>query len=214
MARERQGGWRSGIERAASPARARKLARVAAAVLVAAGCLALAFWFLAPRAERAEAEGAGAAQGAGLASPADSPAKPPKTAPVRSVLQNVLGLWAEGLLSGDYSKFHAALAADWKAKDAPADIAKVYKPLEAWRDALRTFPSRGKLVLLQSEPYRADMPDAPGSAQLRENVGPESPWLVRGEWRTGKTALNFTLILIADRGEWKPAGLLVEIFEK
>ncbi|MDR1081525.1 MAG: hypothetical protein LBQ79_11350 [Deltaproteobacteria bacterium] len=80
--------------------------------------------------------------------------------------------------------------------------------------ALRTFPSRGKLELLQSEPCRPDMPDAPGSAQLRENIGPESPWLVRGEWRTGRTALNFTLILAADRGECRPAGLLVEIFEK
>jgi hypothetical protein len=133
---------------------------------------------------------------------------------VRTVLQNVLGLWADGLLSGNYAKFHEILASDWKSKDKPADIAAVYKPLEAWKEALRTFPSRGKLVLLQSEPYRADMPETPGAAQLRENVGPESPWLVRGEWRTGKTALNFTLILMADREEWRPAGLLVEIFEK
>jgi hypothetical protein len=133
---------------------------------------------------------------------------------VRTALQGVLGLWAQGLLTGDYARFHAALASDWKAKDGPADIAAVYRPLEAWREALRNFPARGKLVLLQSEPYRADMPDSPGTAQLRENVGPESPWLVRGEWRTGKTALNFTLILAADQGEWRPAGLLVEIFEK
>jgi hypothetical protein len=132
---------------------------------------------------------------------------------VRSLLQKYLGLWAEGLISGDFGKFHRALAPDWKAKDTAAAIAGVYSPLSPWKDALRSFPSRGKLVLLQSEPYRADMPGSPGAARLRENVGPESPWLVRGEWRTGKTALNFTLILTADRGEWKPAGLLVEIFE-
>jgi hypothetical protein len=173
----------------------------------------IALWILAPRAERAEAEDAG--DGAGeRAEPAAPAGRPPRPAPVRTVLQGVLGLWAEGLLTGSYAKFHESLASDWKAKDAPADIAAVYRPLEAWRDALRTFPSRGKLVLLQSEPYRSDMPDAPGSAQLRENIGPESPWLVRGEWRTGRTALNFTLILAADRGEWRPAGLLVEIFEK
>jgi hypothetical protein len=131
---------------------------------------------------------------------------------VRTVLQNVLGLWAEGLVSGNFAKFHAAAAADWKAKDTAAGLAAVYRPLEPWRDALRSFPSRGKLVLLQSEPYREEAPEAP--AQMRENVGPESPWLVRGEWRTGKTALNFTLILTAEAGAWKPAGLLVEIFEK
>jgi hypothetical protein len=130
------------------------------------------------------------------------------------VLQGVLGLWAEGLISGDFGKFHGALASDWREKDSAGDLAGVYSPLAPWKDALRSFPSRGKLVLLQSEPYRADLPDSPDKAQLRENVGPESPWLVRGEWRTGKTALNFTLILTADSAEWKPAGLLVEIFEK
>jgi hypothetical protein len=133
---------------------------------------------------------------------------------VRTALQGILGLWAEGLLSGDYSKFHESLASEWKAKDSPGAIAEVYRPLEAWREALMSFPSRGKLVLLQSEPYRADLPDRPGAARLRDEIGPESPWLVRGEWRTGKTALNFTLILTAEGGEWRPAGLLVEIFQR
>jgi hypothetical protein len=130
------------------------------------------------------------------------------------VLQGVLGLWAEGLITGDFGKFHATLASDWRAKDTAKDLEGVYSPLTPWKDALRSFPSRGKLVLLQSEPYRSDLPDSPSQAQLHEDVGPESPWLVRGEWRTGKTALNFTLILTADSDEWKPAGLLVEIFEK
>jgi hypothetical protein len=133
---------------------------------------------------------------------------------VRKVLEEVLGLWSEGLISGDFKRFHAALSPAWKAQDDPKKLASVYAPLSRWKEALRSFPVRGKLVLLQSEPYRADMPEEPKTGSLRENVGPESPWLVRGEWRTGKTALNFTLILTAEGGQWRPAGLLAEIFEK
>jgi hypothetical protein len=195
----------------------RRLARLfltgmAVAILVAAG-----LWFLAPRAEQAAAvPDAGAVAAPTTPSAAggqgDAAQAPPASGvPVMNALQNSLGLWARGLATGDWDPFHGSLAPDWKAKDSPEALASVYGPLAAWKGALSSFPSRGKLVLLQSEPYREGMDDPP---RIRENLGPESPWLVRGEWRTGQTALNFTLILAADAGQWKPAGLLVEIFEK
>jgi hypothetical protein len=138
----------------------------------------------------------------------------PQDLSVRSILEDVLSLWTKALLTGDYKEFHKSLATPWKAQDSPEKLASTYKSLSEYKDSLERFPGRGKLVLLESAPFKPGTHESPETAVLRENVGPESPWLVRGEWRTGKTALNFTLILSLDSAEWKPVGLRVEIYER
>ncbi|MDR2199454.1 MAG: hypothetical protein LBR53_08385 [Deltaproteobacteria bacterium] len=131
---------------------------------------------------------------------------------VSRILQNVLKLWVDALTSGDYRNFHQSLAPSWKAKDTPGSLAQAYMNLAGYKDVLSQFPGRGKLVLLESAPYDPyQSEEAPKS--VRDSVGPESPWLIRGEWRTGKTTLNITLLLSLEAGEWKPVGLRLEVYD-
>jgi hypothetical protein len=176
-----------------------------------------AIYFLAPRAEEAQALPSPTVHYAQNGTPADIPPASPtpkKEVSVRAILQNVLSLWTEALLSGDFKQFHQSLAPAWKAQDSPQDLLAIYRPLSGHKEALERFPERGKLVLLESSPFTLGQEHRPDNAILRENVGPESPWLVRGEWRAGNTTLNFTLILAQDQDTWKPVGLQVEIYER
>jgi hypothetical protein len=133
---------------------------------------------------------------------------------VRSVLEEVLSDWTRALLTGDFREFHKNLSPVWKSQDSPEKLASAYKPLAAYKEALERFPARGKLVILESAPFQPGTHEPSDKAILRDNLGPESPWLVRGEWRAGRTALNFTLILVLDSPDWKPVGLRVEIYER
>jgi hypothetical protein len=133
---------------------------------------------------------------------------------VRSVLQDVLSDWTKALLTGDFREFHRNLSPVWKSQETPEQLASTYRPLSAYKEALERFPRRGKLVILESAPFQPGTHEPSDKAILRDNLGPESPWLVRGEWRAGRTALNFTLILVLDAADWKPVGLRVEIYER
>jgi hypothetical protein len=132
---------------------------------------------------------------------------------VTNVLQQVLTLWVGALVSGDFKAFHNALAPAWKDKDTPAKLAESYAPISSYKEILASFPGRGKLVLLESGPYVPPETGSPSPVGLRDNMGPESPWLVRGEWRTGRTTLNFILVLDKDAQAWKPLGLRVEVYD-
>ncbi|MDR2339670.1 MAG: hypothetical protein LBF40_06030 [Deltaproteobacteria bacterium] len=174
----------------------------------------LVAWFMAPRAETAEAL-------TGKISPvqAQKPETPevirgfPGDTSVSRILQSVLKLWVDALLSGDYKEFHSSLAPSWKAKDSPDSLASAYMNLKGYKDVLAQFPGRGKLVLLESGPYDPHSPEL-GPKSVRDSVGPESPWLIRGEWRTGKTTLNITLLLSLEAEEWKPVGLRLEVYDR
>ncbi|MDR1309350.1 MAG: hypothetical protein LBL95_05570 [Deltaproteobacteria bacterium] len=132
---------------------------------------------------------------------------------VRRILENVMASWVAALVKEDFSQFHQTLYSAWRQKDDPARLKASYGVLAPFRENLKLFPSRGKLVLLESRPFTAEGLDvAEGSPSIRDNIGPETPWLVRGEWRVNKTALGFTLVLNLEDGQWRPSGLKVEIF--
>jgi hypothetical protein len=132
---------------------------------------------------------------------------------VRKVLQAVMSLWLEALVREDFRRFQSSLSQSWRSQDSPEKLLSSYRPLAVHREALSLFPDRGKLVLLESGPFKEEeRADAQRPRSLRDTLGPESPWLVRGEWRTGKTALHFTLILSLEGGQWRPSGLRVEMY--
>jgi hypothetical protein len=202
------------------PLRARKprpktisLKKVFLLVLVVCGLGAAAAWLAAPRAEVAEALTGRIGSGE-QAAPADPRPQPGFAggASVTRILQSVLKLWVEAMVSGDYRSFYLSLAPSWKAKDSPESLRDAYMNLTSYRDVLSQYPGRGKLVLLESAPYDPYEPDK-RTKSVRDSVGPESPWLIRGEWRTGKTTLNITLILSEEAGEWKPVGLRLEVYD-
>jgi hypothetical protein len=178
--------------------------------------LGLAYFLAPPPAERLSAAAPESA-GVELPPPAALPASPPPVsltgeASAPTLLENTLSLWVNALLTGDYRAFHASLAPAWKAKDDPAKLLSTYKVMANRAEDLKPFPGRGKLVLLESGPYAQASPAGARASVLRDTVGPESPWLIRGEWRNGGTTLNFTLILTLDQGAWKPVGLRVELY--
>jgi hypothetical protein len=128
---------------------------------------------------------------------------------VRKALEGVMTAWVEGLVAGDFSSFHRLISPSWQAKDDPARLWESYRVLAPYRDDLQFFPTRGKLTLLESRPLSA----APAaSATVRDSLGPESPWLVAGEWRVGKTALGFTLVMSFEGDQWRPLRLVLEIY--
>ncbi|MDR1657788.1 MAG: hypothetical protein LBT47_09590 [Deltaproteobacteria bacterium] len=131
--------------------------------------------------------------------------------PVRKVLGDVMTLWVDALVKGDFTEFHRNLSFPWRQKDDPASLKKAFEILTPYKESLTLFPNRGKLVLLESRPYTVSEPAA-GANLIRDNIGPQSPWLVRGEWRVNKTALGFNLVLIYEEGQWRPSSLRVEIF--
>ncbi|MDR1084548.1 MAG: hypothetical protein LBP22_06720 [Deltaproteobacteria bacterium] len=130
---------------------------------------------------------------------------------VRQVLEKVLGLWSSALSSGSYNQFYSIISSEWQKQDTPQRLAQAYGPLRPHKDLMEFFPRRGKLVVLQSGPLESGQSQSP--AVIRDTLGPESPWLVRGEWRTGRSALGFSLNLVWESGQWKPAGLRVEVFK-
>ncbi|MDR2387548.1 MAG: hypothetical protein LBE80_08205 [Deltaproteobacteria bacterium] len=133
---------------------------------------------------------------------------------VRQILDNVMAAWVSALDKGDFSQFHQMISASWQQKDSPAQLKATFVVLSPYLENLRLFPSRGKLVLLESRPFAMEGLDgADGMPWLRDNLGPESPWLVKGEWRVNKTALGFTLVLSLENGQWKPTGLMVKMFK-
>jgi hypothetical protein len=129
---------------------------------------------------------------------------------VRKVLENVMTLWVDALVNADFTVFHQNLSSSWREKDNPVSLKEAFSILAPYKESLTLFPTRGKLVLLESRPFT----DSPleGEIFIRDNIGPESPWLVRGEWRVNKTALGFTLVLSFEGERWLPSGLRVEIF--
>ncbi|MDR2443818.1 MAG: hypothetical protein LBE31_09915 [Deltaproteobacteria bacterium] len=129
---------------------------------------------------------------------------------VRKVLENVMTLWVDALVSSDFTAFHQNLASSWRNSDTPAGLKESFSVLVPYKESLTLFPTRGKLVLLESRPFN-DSPPA-GEILIRDNLGPESPWQVRGEWRVNKTALGFTLVLSLEDGIWRTSGLRVEIY--
>jgi hypothetical protein len=132
---------------------------------------------------------------------------------VRKVLENVMALWVDALVNDDFAMFHSALSRAWRQQDSPALLNEAYGVLASHKDSLGLFPSRGKLVLLESRPYQeAAAANSEEVAPIRDTLGPESPWLVRGEWRFNKTALGFTLVLTFEEGQWRPLSLRVEIY--
>ncbi|MDR2367392.1 MAG: hypothetical protein LBF58_04665 [Deltaproteobacteria bacterium] len=132
---------------------------------------------------------------------------------IRQILENVMASWVSALVKGDFSDFHKIISSSWQQKDSPAQLKTSYGVLSPYIDGLKLFPSRGKLVLLESRPFSLEGEEvADGVPGIRDNLGPESPWLVRGEWRVNKTALGFTLVLSLENGQWLPTGLKVEIF--
>jgi hypothetical protein len=134
-------------------------------------------------------------------------------ASVREVLEKVLSMWIRSLASGDFRTFHSNLATGWKNQDDPSKLAATYRALSNYSEVLSFFPGKGKLVLLESAPYTPDSERT--NSFFSDNLGPESPWLVRGEWRYGgQTTLNFSMILTLDQGDWKPLGLRAEIYDR
>ncbi|MDR0354597.1 MAG: hypothetical protein LBJ64_02520 [Deltaproteobacteria bacterium] len=132
---------------------------------------------------------------------------------VRKILDRVLTSWVAALVKEDFSEFHQILSYSWQLKDSPAQLLTSFSALLPFKENLMLFPSRGKLVLLESRQYTVEgLNVAEGVSYIRDNVGPESPWMVRGEWRVNKTALGFTLVLNLEDGQWRPSGLGVEIF--
>ncbi|MDR3135229.1 MAG: hypothetical protein LBU69_03955 [Deltaproteobacteria bacterium] len=132
---------------------------------------------------------------------------------VRKVLDSVMASWVTALVKDDFTGFHAIISSLWQRKDSPAQLKASYGVLAPFKESLKLFPSRGKLVLLESRPFSTEsLGVADGIPGIRDNLGPESPWLVRGEWRVNKTALGFTLVLNLENGQWRPIGLNVEIF--
>jgi hypothetical protein len=124
-----------------------------------------------------------------------------------------MAAWVAALDKGDFTDFHQIISASWKQIDDPTKLKAAYWALSPYIDKLKLFPSRGKLVLLESRPYSEEgLGVADGVPAIRDSLGPESPWLVRGEWRVNKTALGFTLVLNFENGQWKPTGLGVEIY--
>jgi hypothetical protein len=124
-----------------------------------------------------------------------------------------LGLWAKALSSGDYAQFYQSLSKAWREQDNPKRLSDAYRAMYPHREIMEYFPRRGKLVVLESRPLAEDEASGPPSSAIRDTLGPESPWLVRGEWRTGRSALGFNLNLVWETGEWRPAGLVVEVYK-
>ncbi|MDR2142717.1 MAG: hypothetical protein LBR11_13225 [Deltaproteobacteria bacterium] len=141
--------------------------------------------------------------------PVGSPSAAVAEVSARPVLEGVLGLWAAALASGDYAKFHQSLAAGWRKRDTPQTLAQAYQPLYPYRELLESFPRRGKLVVLESRP----LGETAAGPVFRDTLGPESPWQVRVEWRTGRSALGFNLNLVWEANQWRPAGLRVEVYK-
>jgi hypothetical protein len=139
----------------------------------------------------------------------DSDAGLPPDVSVRKALEIVLTAWVEGLVSGDFTRFHRSLSESWRIKDGPADLLAAYRILAPYKENLRLFPVRGKLTLRESNAMSGPSLE---TAAVKDNLGPETPWVVRGEWRVDKTALGFTLVLSFEEGHWRPAGLRVEIY--
>lgn len=148
-----------------------------------------------------------------IASEAAIDESPVALASVRPILERTLGLWAQALSSGDYSRFYETLSAGWREKDDVAGLAQAYQPLYPYRNLLEYFPRRGKLVVLESRPLAEAAADKASLAAIRDTLGPETPWLARGEWRTGRSALAFNLNLVWETGEWRLAGLRVEVYK-
>ncbi|MDR1577261.1 MAG: hypothetical protein LBT86_03375 [Deltaproteobacteria bacterium] len=146
-------------------------------------------------------------------SPAGSIPVPVSEVSLRPVLEKILGLWGQGLASGDYRPFHSVLSSGWRNQDSPQQLAQAYQPLYPHRDLMEFFPRRGKLVVLESRPLaEASAPNSPLTA-IRDTLGPESPWLARGEWRTGRSALGFSLNLVWEDNQWRPVGLRLEAYK-
>ncbi|MDR0622672.1 MAG: hypothetical protein LBJ61_12510 [Deltaproteobacteria bacterium] len=132
---------------------------------------------------------------------------------VRQILDSVMGLWLAALAKGDFTEFHQMISTSWQQKDSPSQLKASYGVLAPYIENLKLFPSRGKLVLLESKPFSSEGQEVADSVpSIRDSLGPESPWLVKGEWRVNKTALGFTLVLSLENGQWRPTGLKVEIF--
>jgi hypothetical protein len=130
---------------------------------------------------------------------------------VRKILEIVLKIWIDSIISNDFTLFHQIISSPWQNQDSPQKLAESFKNLITYRSYLEYFPERGKLVLLASRPFEAN--NETGEIIIRDNIGPESPWLVKGEWRSGKTTLGFTLILSLENAKWRPSGLSVEMYE-
>jgi hypothetical protein len=134
---------------------------------------------------------------------------------VRRILENVMTAWVSALVKGNFTQFHQMLSSSWQQKDDPASLKASFDLMVPYKENLKLFPTRGKLVLLESRPFTTmeGLDVAEGTPSIRDNPGPESPWLVRGEWRVNKTALGFTLVLNHENGQWLPTGLRVEIYK-
>ncbi|MDR1677726.1 MAG: hypothetical protein LBS44_04955 [Deltaproteobacteria bacterium] len=132
---------------------------------------------------------------------------------VRKILEKVMTAWVSALIKEDFTDFHKILAASWQKSESPAQLKASYAVLIPYKDNLDLFPTRGKLVLLESRPFTVEGFDvAEGVPTIRDSPGPESPWQVSGEWRVNKTALGFTLVIALENDQWSPTGLRVEIF--
>ncbi|MDR3204251.1 MAG: hypothetical protein LBV23_05865 [Deltaproteobacteria bacterium] len=135
-------------------------------------------------------------------------------ASVRKVLENVMTLWVASLVTGDFRAFHETLSQAWQRKDDPASLSLAFSVLSSYKESLKPFPTRGKLVLIQSRPFGENGEFGPDDkAVIRDSLGPESPWLIMGEWRAGSMVMGFTLVLSFETDKWRPSGLKVEIFE-
>ncbi|MDR1870888.1 MAG: hypothetical protein LBS60_02995 [Deltaproteobacteria bacterium] len=146
-----------------------------------------------------------------VATAAGDPAEPLPIAEVsvRPLLEKILGVWGEALASGDFTQFHRLLSAGWRANDDPKTLALAYQSLYPYRELMETFPRRGKLVVIESRPL-----NAPANSQkaLRDTLGPESPWLVRVEWRSGRAALGFNINFVWEDRQWRPVGLTAQAY--
>jgi hypothetical protein len=135
----------------------------------------------------------------------------PQEISVRRVLEHVLSLWVQSLVSEDFTAFHQSLSSSWKQKNTAEQLKQFYEALVPYKTKLELFPVRGKLVLLESRPFE-ESERGVTPVVIRDNLGPQHPWLVRGEWRAGRTALGFTLVLSYEEGQWLASGLQVNIF--
>ncbi|MDR1394762.1 MAG: hypothetical protein LBK52_01140 [Deltaproteobacteria bacterium] len=144
--------------------------------------------------------------------PPQEPGEPAAKVSARQVLEKVLSVWGSCLARGNYTQFHALISAQWQSQDTVQQLARAYQPLEEHRTLMEMFPRRGKLVVLESRPLTVPA-GTEETVFIRDTLGPESPWLVRGEWRTGRSALGFALNLVWESNQWRPAGLRVEVYK-
>jgi hypothetical protein len=139
-------------------------------------------------------------------------AAPVSEVSLRPVLEKILGLWGQALATGDFRQFHKILAQDWREREEPRELAQAFQPLYPHKDIMELFPRRGKLVVLESRPIAEAISPNPAPPIIRDTLGPESPWLARGEWRTGRSALGFNLNLVWEENQWRPVGLRLAVY--